>query len=679
MNAIEIARKLAALGSAAEACQAYSLVLHEGGDPAGELEAAAYILQSGGNYRISYTAFIKLFNEGHFRAEILPLMAGAFYEPNVKQLRSRYERNCKLLKKYSYCFRKDFPSFEDLPICFFPYDDNGYVPFDTEKERFGEYINFKHPVVSRNFFHDLENPILAEDVYSQYELEYLRDNVRRSEDVARENHLYLHYSDWKTFCSCLQCLNLRPILEEEKIVFLFETEKELYPIDFKERYGIDYSQYKVKPVGIREITRLIWHTQLSTHNGGDFFNEVFDFHPNLLSLPSVMLSSVKDGVQELRDVVEKSPSLGVCIETLKEWGSPRIVEELYRMKGRTDRDYMVAFFLRDELATAGMDPNSRIAPAVFFQPHFPNIVYKLRVNERNQTVLEAENYDELHESPIFRNFKYIKTFTPMRRFTTSHGATVKFMHFMAEADAAAREKEPLALDENTKPITVVSDAISERIFNRSFMMDPEDRLYADSIVVRFEDGKLNPEATFRALAAFLDLPYTETMTYCSSGGEHDPNMGGDYCVGFNTDTVYRTYDQYANDGERYFIEYFLRDAYEYYGYHFLYYDGAPVDEQRAEELISGFTTLDHYIRISWTRVFASAKITRKDEPLEGEEAEEIRAQLLENYMAAFDRNRRANTKILLEGLRFVNRNGQPLRMMPLLKPDPALLVQPLYH
>lgn len=113
MNAIEIARKLAALGSAAEACQAYSLVLHEGGNPAGELEAAAYILQSGGNYRISYTAFIKLFNEGHFRAEILPLMAGTFYEPNVKQLRSRYERNCKLLKKYPYCFRKDFPSFEE--------------------------------------------------------------------------------------------------------------------------------------------------------------------------------------------------------------------------------------------------------------------------------------------------------------------------------------------------------------------------------------------------------------------------------------------------------------------------------------------------------------------------------------------------------------------------------------
>ena len=679
MKALEIARKLAALGSAEEACQAYSLVIHEGGDPAGELEAAVYILQAGGNYKISYTAFIKLFNEGHFRGEVLPLMANAFYEPNVKQLKSRYERNCKLLKKYPYCFRKDFLPFEELPICFFPYDESGYVPFDTEKEQFGEFINFKHPVISRNFFRDLEKPVLAEDVYSQYELEYLRDNVRRSEDVGRENHVYLHYSDWRTFCSFLQCLNLRPILEEEKAVFLFEEEKDLYPIDFKERFGLDYSQYKVKPVGIREITRLIWHTQLSTHNGGDFFNEVFDYHPNLLILPSVMLSSVKNGVQELRKVVDNSASLGICIEALKEWGSPRIAEELYRMKGRTDRDYMVAFFLRDELATSGMDQSARIAPAVFFQPHFPNIVYKLRVNEQNQTVLEAENYEELHESPIFRNFKYIKTFTPMRRFTTSHAATVKFMNAMAEVDAAKREENPELFEKDEKPITVVSDAISERIFNRSFMMDPEDRLYIDSVVVRFEDGKLNPEATFRALAAFLDLPYTETMTYCSSGGEHDPYLGGDYCVGFNTDTVYRTYDQYANDDERYFIEYFLRDAYEYYGYDFHYYDGAPVDEKRAEELIAGFTTLNQYIRVSWERVFASAKITRKDKPLEGEEAKEIRAQLLENYLAAFDKNRRENTKILLEGLHFVNRNGQPLRMTPLLHPDPSLLVQPLYR
>ncbi len=45
----------------------------------------------------------------------------------------------------------------------------------------------------------------------------------------------------------------------------------------------------------------------------------------------------------------------------------------------------------------------------------------------------------------------------------------------------------------------------------------------------------------------------------------------------------------------------------------------------------------------------------------------------------FEENRIANAKILLEGLRFVNKNGQPLRFMKRLELDPALLEQPLYH
>ena len=41
---------------------------------------------------------------------------------------------------------------------------------------------------------------------------------------------------------------------------------------------------------------------------------------------------------------------------------------------------------------------------------------------------------------------------------------------------------------------------------------------------------------------------------------------------------------------------------------------------------------------------------------------------------------RANIALhLLHGLRFVNKQGQPLKMMKPLKLDPALLEQPLYH
>ena len=666
MEAIEIARKLAALGQTREACQAYTLAVRQGGEPIEQMEAAAYLLQNGGDYRISYTCFTSLYNRGCFQADILPLMEAVFYEPNIKMLKSRYERNCKRLAQYPYLFRRDFVPFEELPIQFFPYDDhNGYVPFYKAEERFGEFVNFGNQVVSRNFFKDLDKPVLATDVFSQYELEYLNDNVRKSEDIGRENHIYLHYSDWGVFCSYLQCLNMRKLLESRKIVFLIEDEIEQYPIDFKARFDTDYSQYTPKPVGLREVNRLIWHTQLSTHNGGDFFNEIFDGHPNLICLPSVMHSDVMETIGKVKDALSAAQSLREACQSI-DW-PVHLMEELYHMRDRTDKDIIVAIFLSRKEASCCTRADSRIAPAIFFQPHFFNIVYSLRVNNTNQTVLEAGNYEEIQKSPVFRNFKYIKTFTPMRRFTTSHGATVKFMYEQAKiADDAERGKAKV----------VVSDAVMERVLNRSFMIDPEDRLYKDSVLIRFEDGKLNPKAAFTALAAFLDLPYTDSMTRCTLGGE---DYYTETSVGFDPAAVYRTYDEFANDDERYFIEYFLRDAYAYYGYDFKYYDGGPVDEEKTAQLISGFTTINHYMKETWIKLYRDTEVSQDGERVDAETEDRVQRLLLENQIKKFDKNRRESVKILLEGLRFVNKNGQPLHMMPMLKLDPALLEQPLYH
>ena len=88
MDALELARRLAGLGQTQEAQNAYALAI-EGADPAGKLEAAAYIFQSGGDYRISYTCFRNLYNEGHYRKETFDIMTQAFYEPNVKALKKR--------------------------------------------------------------------------------------------------------------------------------------------------------------------------------------------------------------------------------------------------------------------------------------------------------------------------------------------------------------------------------------------------------------------------------------------------------------------------------------------------------------------------------------------------------------------------------------------------------------
>ena len=670
MNVIEIARRMAELGGRKDACRAYTLALQEGGlAPEEEMEAALYILQAEGDYRVAYTCFRSLYDRGLFREDCLDIMSQAFYEPNVKLQKSRYEKNCKALSKYPYLFRKDFLNFDALPIQFYPFDDKGYLPFHWLEGRFDDYVNFNHTVISQNFFHDLENPILAKDVYSQYELEYLNDNVRPSEWVARENHVYLHYTDWGAFCAHLQVLNIRELLKDKKFVFLIGDEVSQYPIDFKERFGIDYSQYPLKLPSVREVTRLIWHTQLSSHNGGDFFNEIFDWHPNLIRVPSVMWDSVGEELDDFRALViraQTDPHAADGLSDGKQWA----IRELSHMKNWTDKDLIVARSMADRGYIDGLDLESRIAPTLFLQPHFGNLMFHLNIDQWGQSRLESEDYAQIQASPFFQGFKYIKTFTPMRRITNSYGASVRFIQNQVEKDRRGEADKAAAVD----------DVLGIRVLNRSYMIDPEDRLYADSVLVRFEDGKLNPKATFTALAAFLDLPYTESMTYCSLFGERDPLSYEGNDLGFSTAALYRTYDEYANDDERAFIEYFMRDAYETYGYDFMYYDGGPVDEEQVNRWIDGFTTIEHYILSAWKEnVLPRARVTRNGQEATEEETEWAKNQSLRLTQNGLRENWHKMAKTLLRGLRFVNKNGQPLQLMPKLKLDPALLEQPLYH
>lgn len=647
MQPMEIGRRMAQLGQKEDAQKAYTVALaKEELSPMERFEAASYIFFSQGNYKTAYTALVDLYNEGHFRQDIMHLLTQAFYQPNEEELRQRYAANCAALAAYPYCFRRDFPDFDQLPLRFFPFDDQGFLPYDPAEDCFGSYVNFNDPVIDRYFFKDLEKPILAQDVYSQYQLEYLNDTIRKSEWIGRENHIYLHYTDWGRFCAHLPCLDLAPLLAQEKFIFLIGGQVARYPIDFAAEYGIDYSQYPVRPIGVQEVNRLIWHTQLSSHNGGDFFNEIFYGHPNLMSFESLMFDNISEQIKQTRERFYK--------HTL---GNMRIHQQLAAIKRPTEKDFLVAYFLTQPAMSQWLDPSSRIAPALFFQPHFGNIRYKLEVAEGDgYCALHSAEYEQIKRSPIFKGFKYIKTFTPIRRPTTSYAATVRFM--------AAQLGDPDA------PLRI-PDELTERVLNRSYLREPDDRLLKDSALVRFEDGKLNPKAIFPVLAAFLDIPYTESMTYCSSRLGLNPESLKGNARGFDPVTVYRTYDEYANDDERAFLEYFMRDIYQACGYDFHYYKGEPVDEAWVREKIGNFTTLNGYITRSLRECYSGIRVNGTR--LHTDE-QEIAWQ-----MDALNQNRLRIAELLLKNPRFVTREGQPLRMIPVLQPDPALLEQPLYH
>ena len=672
MTALEIARKLAELGQTADACRAYELVIRDDDHTTAEekLEASIFTLQFGEDYKVSYDGFLKLYRQDKFSSDILPIMLDAFYAPNESDLKKRYEQNCRLLKKYSYCFREDFLPFEDLPILFFPYDNNGYIPFDIERGTFGEYTDFNRQIISRNFFKDLDKPILADNVFSQYELEYLRDNVRRSDWVARDNHIYLHYTDWSVFCAHLQCLDLREILKEEKIVFLFEDEISRYPLDFKAEYGIDYASFPVKPIGVREVNRLIFHAQLSAHNGGDFFNEIFYGHPNLILWESIMIYMLEDMVEMIKDGVKTLKKHGtgwagltISNGTFNAFASAELpaFQQLLTLKNMTDKDALVAaFFAFSATQNQEPDPACRIVPTLFIQPHFHNMIYLIDRHPNNCAILECKEFDQLINTKMLKGFKYVKSFVPIRRITTSYTASVRFALRFSKIEEAKAEKKD-------KPVRF-HDFIRQRVLTRTYLADTNLQLFKDCVMVRFEDAKLNPKATFTELAAFLDLPYTESMTQCT-------NYMGEVPNGFRTNVVNFKYSAFTTDSECYYLEYLMRDAYEAYGYDFHFYDGKPVDEARLKELIAGFEKVNDFTmrhrNHDGTNFLEQFGMSPEDQEKFVEESKPI----IEEY----DKIRLMLGNVIGPLPTFVNKNGEPLKMIPLLRPNPDLLENELYH
>ena len=653
MKSLEIARKLAEAGMADKAQQAYEIFLmqtDEEKSPKDELEAASYIFFSKGDYKLAYTIFVSLYNRGLFHDELMNIMLQAFYMPNIQDMQKRYNANIRALQKYPYFFRTDFPDFEDLPIMFFPYDKDRYIPFFKAEDRFGEYTDFNNPVVDRWLFRDLSKPVLAEDVYSQYQLNYLCDTIRKSEVVGQDNHLYLHYTDWETFCAYLQCISFVRLLKEEKPVFLIgEEEAALYPLDFKQRFGIDYSQYTPRPIAVSEVKRLIWHTQLSSHNGGDFFNEILFDHPNILMTGSIMQDNLETVITDLRKAYENGRL------------TPDIAQPLKRVKNPMEKDFLVAYCLSRKDLQAGLDNNARIAPALFLQPHFSHILYDIKPTGKNNVVtISSEQFDSITRFSIFRQFKYVKTFTPLRRFTTSCAASVRFMagsEFQGEDNRA------------------VTDALTERLLNRSYMIDPDERLFKDSVIVRFEDAKLNPEATFTALAEFLDIPYTESMTYCSGTSGKNPVSFIGNAVGFDTSAVYNTYDEFLDESARVLLEYFLRDAYKEYGYDLIYYKGEEATSAWVTDNMERAVKLNEIIRTTDANSVRAALLKTGDTP---EKASDIAKLSGDAKLLAYNKNRQKIMNYLLHNPQFVSTSGQPLRFMRLLQPNPDLLVQPLY-
>lgn len=176
-----------------------------------------------------------------------------------------YEKNCDFLQSYPFVFGWNAKSWDQLEGEIFWIDgEKFYVHHKAKRQFYGAYSNTKKDIPY--CFKNLDNPLLLEKVFTHSYLQFLQDNVRKSEDYGDDNHIYLAYDNEDWFSILLQCCDLRPYLQDKKFVFLVgDNAKEQYPINFKEQFGIEYREENRKPIQIEEIKRICyWYKMYSS-------------------------------------------------------------------------------------------------------------------------------------------------------------------------------------------------------------------------------------------------------------------------------------------------------------------------------------------------------------------------------------------------------------------------------
>lgn len=183
-------------------------------------------------YQEAFKVFVEAYHQSPDvleRQGIFQMLEEAYYRPNEGELRQNYESNVALLKKYPYFWDKVFRKFENLSFQLFPVSDGVYYCYDRENDRFSGTYDAETRDQMRYFFEDLNQPIRVIDEDNFYNLTFLNDNVRASEDFAGDNHIYLLYSSMAPLERLMLTCKLGAVLEKQKFVFLIGENRDLYP------------------------------------------------------------------------------------------------------------------------------------------------------------------------------------------------------------------------------------------------------------------------------------------------------------------------------------------------------------------------------------------------------------------------------------------------------------------
>lgn len=537
-----------------------------------------------GKFRDALLSFIGLYQKGYRQEQILHILDEACYLPNEEEMRKNYESNAAALARYPFILGMKFDAFEDLPLRLYMIDESEFYIFDRNTERFLSVYQLEDG--SQPDFHSaqVDAPLLFENEVNLSHLTFLNDVVRKSEDIACDNHVYLYYDSFSELAKLLLVSEIEPLLADQKFVFLFGAENRTHPLDFKKHFGIDYAACQPRELSVNEIKRIIFSWKIASASGTSFFADIMDFHPELLTIPDCMLwfkdlyteqlagKTRSEAVSFLRRLPDRDPRKSGIMKLVRNHSDPMsesLRKEFNRVSAEefltvlesvlaefprpSAREWLIGFFLA--YSRCHGRSFGRVIPALFLYPH--DDFFYLAGAGRDRAIFYFD---------LVGSFPYHKAIVVIRNPVTQAGSVA---NVMTQVHPNARDARGELRHDPFYCMMYGS------IIPKDYYFPLQHPLRESTRVVRFEDLKLNPKAAFASMAEFLNIPVTQSMFQTTWCGLTKAGVTTENAVfeGWDPAPVYKTYDQYLSVFDKYRIELLLRNLIETYGYRTKYYDG----------------------------------------------------------------------------------------------------------
>ncbi|MDE6261542.1 MAG: hypothetical protein K2M42_11945 [Oscillospiraceae bacterium] len=494
-----------------------------------------------GDFENGFMELAEAYGKDQQDINILDDLKVGFWSPNLEEMEENYRKNASFLAEYPFLFSKEFVQPRDNRYLLFPLSEELFYCFDQHEYRFTP-MEVNSDRETRYFFEHLDQPIILENEYNVYNLRFLRDNVRRSEDFAGDNHIYLHYPNIDAFSLLLYYADLEELCGNEQFVFLVGTEREMYPLDFKARFGIDYAAMEPKRLRIEEMQRIcFWYKRgysgtlfglnLLDHNryivmryGADLFYYTYvNGHPLFeTNLPEEVMNNT-DRVYTLSELENLYHHLSI------QWGVTDMSDFIHWLKDLPLSQFTLptlfrAYFIY-KYYQGNKCANPRIVPVILWEPHV--------------------NAVDIH-NPLILDFPYITVLNSVRD-------PIKTVGRIYQREGSIFITQTLAI---------------------GYSMHPQ--LRKNYYGYRLEDAKLHPVETCQALCKVLNVPYDPNML---NDDEVREGINGEPAVvGFDTAPLHRNVDAVLSPFDQCRLQIFFDPLLRHFGYPAFNFDECPMDD-----------------------------------------------------------------------------------------------------